>query len=229
MKRLASILFLLTASAAWAGNFGEAELRDLLTAKLQADVVKDKGELELRLLRAWSPVTLPDGEVSVKLLDLPATGVNPNFILRFELHVAGQARGPFQMPVEAKVWREVLVARAALRAGQPLAEAEVAPERRDMLAIREACWAGDADAAYELSAYVPAGAPVTARAVRLRPVVRRGQNVEALLRQGALSLSMKVEVLEDGAPGQLVRLRNGRSKKEFTGKVQDERTILVDL
>jgi flagella basal body P-ring formation protein FlgA len=38
-----------------------------------------------------------------------------------------------------------------------------------------------------------------------------------------------VEILEDGLPGQTVRIRNLKSKREFRGKVQNEETIHVTL
>ena len=40
---------------------------------------------------------------------------------------------------------------------------------------------------------------------------------------------MKVEVLADGLPGQMVRVRNPKTKREFYAKVQDEQTVLINL
>ena len=206
------------------------ELSDRLTTALQQAQVKDKGTLELRLGRPWTAVTLPDGEVTVKILELPANGVGANFIVRFELHAGNQVRGPWQMPVQAQIWREVWVAGSALRVGQPLAEAGLVKERRDVLGLREPCWNGDAgDAAVELASFVPAGAVLPARSLRLRAVLHRGQRVEALLQAGSMDVSMQAEALQEGAPGQLVRIRNVRSGKEFIGRVQDEHTVLVPL
>jgi flagella basal body P-ring formation protein FlgA len=42
-------------------------------------------------------------------------------------------------------------------------------------------------------------------------------------------ISVKVEVLEDGVPGQMVRVRNLKSKREFRAKVENEETVLVPL
>jgi flagella basal body P-ring formation protein FlgA len=53
--------------------------------------------------------------------------------------------------------------------------------------------------------------------------------VDAIFQNGALSISFKVEVLEDGQPGQSIRIRNPRTRREFFGKVQNERTITVAL
>src|SRR5262245_9143448 len=59
--------------------FAETDLLELLTATLQQDYVKDKGEVELRLTRPWTSRMVPDEPLSLKVLDLPATGVSTSF------------------------------------------------------------------------------------------------------------------------------------------------------
>jgi flagella basal body P-ring formation protein FlgA len=49
------------------------------------------------------------------------------------------------------------------------------------------------------------------------------------VQDGVLNISMKVEVLEDGAPGQTVRARNVQSRRDLRGRVLDEKTILISL
>jgi flagella basal body P-ring formation protein FlgA len=113
---------------------------------------------------------------------------------------------------------------------QTLADADIARERRDVLSLRETPFTpSEAMDAYEVAERIPAGAPIYARSARLRPVVFRGHMIDAQVQTGAMSISLKVEVLENGAPGQLVRVRNPQSKREFRGKVQNEQSILVSL
>jgi flagella basal body P-ring formation protein FlgA len=208
----------------------EAELKEQLTAVLQRDPVRDRGELELRLVRAWIPVLIPDEPFALKILDLPTAGVSGSFIVRFELVTAHETIGPWQAPVTAKIWRDVWVARSALKRDQLLSEADVVRERRDLLGLREPPLSmAQLDTTVEIAESVPAGLPLYARSVRLRPIVHRGQIVEAQVTDGSMMISLKVEVLENGAPGQLVRVRNSQTKREFRGKVQNEQTILVSL
>jgi flagella basal body P-ring formation protein FlgA len=208
----------------------EAELKEQLTARLQRDHVKDKGELELRLVRPWLPMLIPDEPYTLKILDLPTTGVSPSFVVRFELSTRHETLGRWQAALQARVWREVWVARAALRRDQLFSEADVASERRDVLTAREALLPNALpEATLEIAENVPAGGPIYLRAVRIRPVVRRGQVVDAQFQEGGMMISLKVEVMESGAPGQLVRVRNAQSKREFRGKVQNEQTIVVSL
>lgn len=211
--------------------FGEGDLLALLTAVLQQDYVKDKGELELRLTRPWTAPTVPDEVLALKVLDLPNTGVTPACIVRFELRTAHETVGTWQASVQAKVWREAWVAQSALKRGELLAEAAVTRERRDVLTLREtlADFPSPVPTGLELAEPLQAGAPLLARSVRLRPVIRRGQATEARIQDGALQITMKVEALEDGAPGQTIRARNPVSRRDVTGKVLDEQTILVSL
>ena len=208
----------------------QAELQARLTALLQKQKVGERGELQLIFRRPWAPVAIPDEDYELEIVDLPRSGLSANFIVRFCLRTAAERLGPWQAVLEAKVWRDIWVARTALRRGQRLADADIVRERRDVLRVRGDLFEPTQNLQQlELAMPVPAGAPLTARAVRLRPVVRRGQVAEARLVQGALSISLKVEVLENGAPGQVVRVRNLRSRREFRGVVKDEQTIMVSL
>lgn len=211
-------------------QLGESELKELLTDVLQREHVRQRGELELAFTRPWTAVTIPDESFTLKLLDLPTSGVGASMILRFELRGTRETFGAWSAVTQARVWRDVLVAGGPLKRGQLLAESDVLRERRDLLLSREALDALPRVAtALELVENVPAGVPLTARSFRVRPLVFRGQTLEALVQDGALQITTKVEALEDGLPGQFVRVRNPQSRREFRGKVQNESTILVQL
>lgn len=209
---------------------GEGELKELLTAQLQREQVRERGELELRVTRPWTAVSVPDEPLFVKFLDLPNAGVTPNFIARFELRTAHETLGNWQLPLQAKVWREVWVARAALTRGSVLREEDLERKQQDVLTMRDLLPERfEEGGTLELVENVAVGTPLQTRSARLKPIIRRGQVVEALLQDGGLTISLKVEVLENGIAGQVVRVRNPLSRREFRGKVQNEQTILVML
>ncbi len=209
---------------------GESELKALLTDVLQRDHIRQRGELELAFSRAWTAVSVPDETFTLKLLDLPTSGVGANMILRFELRGERETFGTWSAVTHARVWREVLVTGSSLKRGQSLTDTDVLRERRDILLSRDALdTLPRVETSLELIENLPAGVPLTARSFRVRPLVFRGQTLEALVTDGALQISTKVEALEDGLPGQFVRVRNPQSRREFRGKVQNENTILVQL
>jgi flagellar basal body P-ring formation protein FlgA len=144
--------------------------------------------------------------------------------------VGRESVGTWQVPAQAKVMREVLVAREDLKRGQAFTENDAAMEQRDVLSSRDTLAEMPKTAAtLELAENVSAGMPLTSRALKLRSVVHRGRTVDALLQDGTMSIVVKAEALEDGAPGQIIKLRNLNSKREFRGKVQNEDTIQVAL
>ena len=206
----------------------EPVLKELLTEALQRDFVKDRGDIELRFNRPWTPIVVPDEPLTLKILEMPNSGVSPSFICRFELIAGSDVVGSYQQPLGAKVWKEIFVARSNLTRGQSLRDAEVGLERRDVVNNRDYLTSLPLEDPYvEIRENVPAGTQITARALRLRAIIKRGRLVDAIARDEALSISVKAEALEDGVPGQIVRVRNIRSKREFKGKVQDEQTVVV--
>ncbi|HYG21186.1 MAG TPA: flagellar basal body P-ring formation chaperone FlgA [Verrucomicrobiae bacterium] len=211
-------------------QFSESDLLELLTSSLQDEYIKDRGELELRFTRPVPARPVPDEPLAIKVLDMPANGVTPTFIIRFELRTDTETVASWQCSVQARVWREVWVARSAVKRGEPIAQADLDRQRRDVLTLREPLAEFDAgDPTLELNEPLQRGAPVLARSVKARPVIRRGQTADALVQDGPLSITMKVEALEDGAPGQIIRARNPQTRRDIRGKVLNEQTIQLLL
>jgi flagella basal body P-ring formation protein FlgA len=208
----------------------ETELKDELTVLLQREHVRNKGDLELHFSRPWAPVAVPDEPLTFKILEMPNGGVTANFIVRFEITTTRENVGAWQATLAAKIWRETWVARSPLKTDQLFSQADVVQERRDLLTLRDTPLSiTQPENTIEIAENIGAGGPIYARSVRIRPVVHRGQLVEAQLQDGTMLISLKVEVLENGAPGQVVRVRNPQSRREFRGKVQNEQTILIPL
>ncbi|HMJ88585.1 MAG TPA: flagellar basal body P-ring formation chaperone FlgA [Candidatus Acidoferrum sp.] len=211
-------------------SLDEEALKVLLTTQFQTDFIKDRGDLELRLARVWNEVMVPDEPLTLKIIEMPANGVAPLFVCRFELVTTNETVGTWQVSLIAKVWREVWASRTALRRGALLADADLTRERRDVLMLREPLAEFDvADPGIEIAEYVGANVPLLARSLKTKPAMRRGQSAQAMVLDGVLAISMKVEVLEDGVPGQVIRIRNPQTRRELRGKVQNDQTIVVSL
>jgi flagella basal body P-ring formation protein FlgA len=208
----------------------EAELLDLLRAALQRDYAGSNGALEIHLTRPWPSTNVPVEPLSLQITDLPPAGILPNLVAGFELWSGTERLGAWQWPLQARLWRDLPVAHSPLLRGQLLRDADITLERRDTLAQREACISFPVtDNWLETVSSVQAGTPIWARLVRSRPVLRRGQLVDALYREGSLSISLKVETLEDGALGQTVRVRNPKTRRELYGKIQTQDLVLIAL
>jgi flagella basal body P-ring formation protein FlgA len=207
----------------------ESDLRELAASELTRQYLRDRGELEIRFTRGWAAITVPDEPLKLQILDLPSGGIAPSFILRAEISAGTESLGAWHIPIQARIWKDLYVTRSPAFRGQSFHEADLVKERRDVLTLRDALTSVLNEDALEFAESVPAGQPLLTRALRIRPAVRRGKTIDALVRDGGMSISVRVEVLEDGVPGQTIRVRNLQSRKEFRGKVQDEQTVVVLL
>lgn len=208
----------------------EEEFVSMLTSVLQSDWVRDRGQLELHLNRPWQALSVPDEPLTLRVLETPSAGITPTFMLRYDLRCGQDTIGAWSIAVQAKLWREVLVAQSSIRRGERLQTASLSRERRDALTLRDTFrGTGLDDAAFEFTENVPAGMPIYSSSVRVRPVIARGKMIDAVLQEGALTITVKAQALEDGLPGQAIRVRNAKTGREFRGKVQNEETIQVVL
>jgi len=211
-------------------TLNEADAIALLTSTLQENYVKDLGKLELDFNEPWDAPVVPDEPLTVKILEVPTAGVAPLFIARFQLCTATETVGTWEMTLRAHVWRDVWVAHSDLLRGDLLADADVMRDRRDVLEVHEPLadfFPGDAS--LELADSVPANRILLEHDIKLRAVIHRGQVADAVLQEGPLNISIKVQALEDGAPGQIIHALNPSSQRNLTGKVLDEHTIAVSL
>lgn len=210
-------------------TLADKELIALLTEKLQPG--PDSGEFELRLTSQWKPLPIPAEQeaLDLRVISRPVTSrVSP--LVRFELGSKGEMIGAYTVNVQASLFREVWVAQSAITPGTTLEEADIALERRDVLKEPAAPWIGrNRDQSTHFVHTLQAGGIVLARAVKTRPVVRRGQQIQAVARAGNVMISDKVEAMEDGAPEQFIKARNIRTQKVIVGKVVNASTIEVTL
>jgi flagella basal body P-ring formation protein FlgA len=173
---------------------------------------------------------VPEEAVSLQLTDLPPAGVLPNLVAGFELWCGKERIGSWQAPLQARVWHDLPVAHSPIARGQLLRDADITLERRDMLSQHEDCIPFPVtDNLLEASGSIQAGMPVTCRLTRARPIMRRGQLVQAVYQDGPMIISLKVEALEDGALGQTVRVRNPKTRRELYGKIQTEDLVSIAL
>lgn len=207
-----------------------AEVLSGLKEFLQRQAGREPGQLEVRFLRPWNPPVIADEMYTLRITDLPSSGILSTLSVRFELMAEDESLGSWQVSLENRLMREVWVARQPLRRGDSLQEGDLERELRDVLKYRDLLPADtDLTRPWVVNEAVPNAQPVPRRALQLRAVVQRGQMVEALYQDGSIAISLKAEVLDSGTPGQIIRLRNPNSRRELRGKVINEQVVQIQL
>ena len=113
----------------------------------------------------------------------------------------------------------------ALPANQPLAAADLALERRDVSAVRDAL--SDIDAVEGLSGRraLKAG-QVVQKGLLIEPLlVKRGALVRIVARTGPVEVSASGEALDAGRRGEIVRVRNVNTGKVIRARVAGDALV----
>ena len=187
---------------------------------------KLEGELQLELIRPWSPPARVAETWMLEMLEYPSVPA-ASMLVRCRILADGVAVGDATLVLRAALWRDVWVARQPLVAGTTFEASELETRRVDMLRDRDALPAIVGDHSYSFARAVNAGRVLTWRDISRRPLVKKGNVVEVSAGDGQLLITMKALALENGAEGDMVTVRNQESRRDFAAMVVDENRVQV--
>ena len=215
-------------SASKKKTFSSEQLAMHLSDALTREFPNEQGAFRVSLLRLQAPTNIPEGPIEVSLKGLATTTLRSRVMLKYELKVNGQLIKSESVPTEIQVMKEVLVSTRRLNRGEALSYDDLSLEIKDVMGLHQPPMDPASDiSSYEINYTLMQGKILTKRNIRKKPVVDRGDIVNGWLKRGLLQINLKVEVMEEAAPGQLVRVKNIRTKKYMRGVVQDENSIII--
>lgn len=209
-------------------TFSSEQLAMHLSDALTREFPNEQGTFRVTLLRPQAPTSIPEGPIEVSLKGLPTTTLRSRVMLKYELKINGQLIKAESVPTEIQLMKEVLVSTRRLNRGEALSYADFSLEIKDVMGLHQPPLDPASDLSiYEINYTLMHGKILTNRSIRKKPVVDRGDIVDGWIKRGLLQINLKVEVMEEAAPGQLVRVKNIRTKKYMRGVVQDENSIVI--
>ncbi len=189
---------------------------------------KANGDLRVELLRAWSTPSDATGPITVELLEAPAL-LSSNMLVRVHFQSGEKSLGETTLLLRAQLLREVWVARNPVNRNEVFDPSQLDTREVDALRERDTVSLTDGIADLTFNRPVPAGTVLTWRDVSRRALVRKGDVIEVSAVDGLISINMKALAMENGAAGEMVRVRNIESKKEFTALVTGQARAEVRL
>ena len=232
MRSLRSLSLGVLLASALAANLTAAPAplaRDQFIAQLATDLsahFKLEGDLQLELLRPWSPPARVAEGWTIELLEYPTIAA-ASMLVRCRVLADGVTAAESTLVLRAALWLDVWVARQPLVMGATFEPAELDTRRVDLLRERDALPALVGDRSYSIARAVSAGRVLTWRDIARRPLVRKGNLVEVSAGDGQLLITMKALAMENGAQGDTVKIRNTESRKDFAAMVIDENRVQV--
>ena len=203
-------------------------LTQKITENLRENYQHLQGKMEVVLARPKPNMELPRGNASLELTSLPSGGLRSRVLLRYELMVNDKVIHTDTVPVVVKLLKEAFVVKRRLSRKDPIRLDDLKLTTIDVLTSTDKPIPTSTDlSAYESNYTILEGTVLSERYLRLTPAIYRGDIVTGWLNKGLLKINLKLEALEDGAPGQTIRLKNPATRKILRGVVSDSESIIL--
>jgi len=215
-----------TASRDLTGN----ELLPLVTKALQDTFELHDGELVLEPTRPLPTVQVPDKAFVQVQITVPPTVLAGFMRAQYTLLLDGEKAGAWTGFFRAHYFKEAWLTGQIASRHKTLDQVKLIRKKIDVINYRTGTWEGKPDHTLQLTQGLGAGMVLQPRHVRRTPVVLRNQTVTGILRLKALRIELRdLLALEEGAPGDIIRLRNTKSFKVIRGRVIDSRIVQLGL
>jgi flagella basal body P-ring formation protein FlgA len=132
--------------------------------------------------------------------------------------------------LDIKIFQQVLVAKAPIGRGTLINQADVALERTSTAGMVQAPLTRiEAVLGAEATREIRPGTVLTASMFRLPNVIKAGDMVNIVYTNGDLTIVYQGQARTAGAIGQLVRVMNMESKREFTARVTGPNQVEIKV
>jgi|TARA_B100000959_G_C14912977_1_gene595955 flagella basal body P-ring formation protein FlgA len=228
-------IFLLLASAtalpAASKEITGSQLLPMVTEALQKTFEINDANLVLSPTRPLPTVPVPsDALVQVQIISHPSNGPTAFIRTQYALLVDGRRVGEWTGFFKAQLLKEVWLTGKIAARHTSLDKVKLIRKKVDVINLRTGVWEGKPNSTLQLTQGLGTGMVLLPRYVRRTPVIFRNQLVTGVLHYKALKIELRnLLALEEGAPGDTIRLRNNSSYKEIRGKIINGSSVQLSL
>lgn len=203
-------------------------LTDDLRTFIQLELPWSDAETSVDILDEPDPVTVPDGEVTVKW------SVNPQYrwvgqgAFRGDVAVDGKVQRTVYARANIETFAEILVCASDIPRGKQISATDLRFEKR-ALSQQKGDAIQDLDDVVGMIARdsMLLGETISRRSLVPKQLIKRNQMVSVEAAAGALVVRSRAKSLDNGSAGDVIRLINPESKAEFQGIVRSDGTVEV--
>jgi flagellar basal body P-ring formation protein FlgA len=142
----------------------------------------------------------------------------------------GSATWKVVIPVQIRVFADVVIARDSLAKGTLLQTANLTLERKELSAIQAGAYTQTSDVAgMILKRPVNQSTILTPAMLQPRRLVQRGETVTILAQAADITVRVQGVALMDGHRGQTIRVQNSRSGREVHAEVIDPAIVRIKM
>ncbi len=175
---------------------------------------------------ASKKLLLPAGEVTLNFTPPSRYEFVGRGTFAAEAFVDGKLAASFHPRVNIEIFEEVVVARNPIRKGEVISDRDMDYRRTNLASVRGATYTDASDVVGLIASRgIRPGQILTDGLVEPIPLVRRRDPVKIVVEGPSFEVTLSGIALEEGALGDLIRVRNTRTRKTFLAEVSADRRV----
>jgi len=206
---------------------GQNELLDDLRTDLVAKFAPE-GTLSIEALVPWKTLQVRDSRWKADITRVSAQSIQPRMTVNFRIVCGDEMVGEYQIQLNCSVMREVFVSARRFNRADSISTGDFQIQTRDVLDITgtPVRVSNNLDGQQTRNT-ISEGQVLCTRDIEEKPLVHRGQIVEAIAIEGKMRIAVKAVAMEDGREGDLISVRNSSSNKDIQAKILNDHTVQV--
>ncbi len=185
-------------------------------------------DVEIRQISGVHSLVMPAGDLTVTIHPQKGSdylGLTPFQVI---LRTADGEEKRLWVNADIRVYTQVVVARHPIARLRRIAEEDLSLERRNRASLSPDTFTSVQEVVGKRTRrFIQVGDPIRLSQVEVPPVVRRGDLVTITLENEVIRITARGKVMENGRPGEMIRVRNLSSGKNLFARVIDGKTVKV--
>ena len=206
--------------------FREDELRNYVLKSLAPQLAAMPGEAQLEDFKLPEYIFLAHGQQQIQLE--PGKLAPGRVSLRFAVQEAdGRVLRRVAATAKLTLWVTAPAAARPLNKGETLTPDAITFMRVNAGAMKDTPWDGQGGP-WQIIRSIGTGETILQSDLASKMMVRRGNILTLNFSRGNLNMTIQVEALADGEPGQTIPVRNLQTKKQVYATVKDGSTVQIN-
>jgi len=206
-----------------------------LTEKIKKDLfeqlsssIKGQPVIEIDEMPCKS-LEVPDGNIKINTF-FNNDYFSPHTIVKADIIIDGVKEKSLIVPVNIKIYDNVWIAKDYIERGKAFSESNLTLERKEIssavkYALRENT---NPEGCLARKTFRP-GDILDNRYIENAPAIKRESPVSVIFKSDFVTVTMSAEAMDNGNIGDYIKVRNYRYKKDYTGRVISQNTVLVGI
>lgn len=185
------------------------------------------GTISIELARQIGGQIVPSGKLELRVKPGMKSVHRGQNSLPIEIAVDGRVYQTVNVPVRVKVLASVLVATKGISRSEEIGSANVSLQERDITTLPPDIVIGEAEPGWTAVVPIAEGTILRRNWVSDPPAIRSGDVVSVIAVSGAVRISDKGTAVQEGRPGDLIKVRMLGDAREIRGTVTGPGTVRI--